>query len=163
MIDYGAIVIKDGKCVQKDHFDHMIDSVGYVDPQMDGNYFSFIGDKEVTFAFYKNIVKIKSIDEYNNKIIFVGNTNYVGWKYYEDFVSTNDDAYWFRIKNLGNNSYVFKIKYKGHKYKVFFGYGIDVYFYKRTHRPNYYSSIEFKISSFVYDLKDKFDQIIHKY
>ena len=69
MIDYGAIAFKNGKLISTDMFTPMIDMVGWEDTDKDmyhdykankyrplelnGNYFAYVGDADVTLAFYK--------------------------------------------------------------------------------------------------------------
>lgn len=76
MVDYGVIVLKDGVFVNKNFglFRHMIDAIGCdirvvtdedgnpVD--LDGNFFDYIGDKDMFIAFYRYqmvVVKDKKI------------------------------------------------------------------------------------------------------
>lgn len=44
-----------------------------------------------------------------------------------------------------NGYYVFKWKYKGNRYKVYFGYGVDIDYYKKYRIVNYYRSPEFRL------------------
>ena len=49
------------------------------------------------------------------------------------------------------------MKYRGHKYKVAFGYGVDLKYYKKTHIIDYYGTPWFKIGSLCRDIKYKFE------
>lgn len=169
-IDYGAISFVDGKCIQKDMFNDMKESVGWSDADkenhLDGNYFAYLGDKDFTVCFYKCSVKIyinnKPSWEEKDYKIWLNCSNYIGWKKYKDyfyyFDSDDNKLYTVQIviKNKGNSSYDFKMNYKGHKYRCVFGYGIDYEFYKKTGRYNYYSSPEYKLSCILYKIKSFF-------
>lgn len=52
-----------------------------------------------------------------------------------------------------NGYYVAKFSLDGDKYKVYFGYGVDLSFYKKTRRVNYYRSPEFYIVKLTYNVK----------
>lgn len=173
MMDYGAIAFKNGKLISTDMFTPMIDMVGWEDTEEDvyydyhnnagiplnlkGNYFAYIGDEEHTVAFYKT--HIRMIEKFNdgifrNEIEFLGCTHYIWskWKYWFD------DSF---IKVTKRNGYlVCKWRYKGDRYKVYFGYGVDLGYYKKYHIVNYYRSPEFifryAIPSWI---KDKVDEI----
>jgi hypothetical protein len=72
MIDYGAIAFKNGKLISTDMFTPMKDMVGWEDSDKDtyeyngkekclklnGNYFAYIGDKDITIGFYKEQIFI---------------------------------------------------------------------------------------------------------
>lgn len=155
MIDYGAIAFRDGVCIQKDYFMSMKDAVGYTVDGIEGNYFSFVGDDELTFAFYRcrlSIIKDKN-NQNDMEEIFFNHTHFVGWKKYANYVIVKNDFVDYEVKNLGHNSYKFTTEYKGHKYKVIFGYGIDFPYYQRTGKYNYYRSFSHKIKNFLYRLK----------
>lgn len=164
-IDYGAIAFKDGVCIQEEEFNDMKKSVGYETEKQKGNFFSYVGDKYLTACFYKSYILFisngKPVEKFeeNSGVLYVG-VGYVDWKKYENYiVIEKDDGFEFvdfTIKNLGYNSYDFRMEYNGHKYRCVYGYGIDYPFYKRTKRFNYYRSIEFKISSIKYKISNIF-------
>ena len=58
-----------------------------------------------------------------------------------------------------NGYYVCKWKYKGNKYKVYFGYGVDLPYYKKYRMVNYYRSPEF----FVYNVRDWIKNKIYEF
>ncbi len=59
-----------------------------------------------------------------------------------------------------NGYYVCRWKYKGDKYKVYFGYGVDLGLYKKTkliHFVNYYRLPQHVVKNFFRDLKYKWE------
>ena len=54
MIDYGAIVIKNGKVInQNEMFPDMMNCVGWENDDARNNYFAYAGNKELTLCFYR--------------------------------------------------------------------------------------------------------------
>ena len=145
MIDYGSIAFKNGICVQEDVFQDMEKAVGYSSFPLQGNYFSFVGDKDLTFCFYKEHLRVECCVPSYNKIIFFNCCNYEGWKKYRDYVYIHNHLVEYEVVNKRNKTYEFHCEYNGNSYRVVFGYGIDLEFYKRTKRFNYYRSLEFFI------------------
>ena len=166
MIDYGAIGFKNGKLISTDMFTPMMDTVGWEDTDKDlgweedihgekvstplklkGNYFLYIGDKDHTIAFYKASIDMiewnKSIDEHNFTVKdeWFNWTNYNGWKswdkHFGEWTRGGKYANLIVVKPR-NGYYVLKWEYKGNKYKVYFGYGVDLDWYKKTHMVNYF-------------------------
>ena len=152
MIDYGAIAFKNGNLISTEMFTPMIDMVGWEDTKEDtyhnyntdkdeplklkGNYFAYIGDAECTVAFYKTGMRI--IEQ-------------IGGEFWHDYELFSNDYYtWSKWKKWmygnemkvtkRNGYYVFRWKYKGDKYKVYFGYGVDLPCYKKYRIVNYYRS-----------------------
>lgn len=167
MIDYGAIAFKNGKLISTGMFTPMIDTVGWEDTETDtyhdyntdkdeplklkGNYFAYIGDKDCTVAFYKTGLRI--VEMFNNE--FWSSTEWFcngcyTWSKWVNWVKGNDMKVTKR-----NGYYVFKWKYKGDKYKVYFGYGVDYDCYKKYQIVNYYRSpmyvIPYKIPRWIKD------------
>jgi hypothetical protein len=62
-----------------------------------------------------------------------------------------------------NGYYVFKWKYKGDKYKVYFGYGVDFDYYKKYKIVNYYRSPKFMIYKIPRIIKNKIYDFKYKY
>lgn len=176
MIDYGAIAFKNGKLISTGEFTPMKNMVGWEDSENDkcrffgtggedspmhfkGNYFAYIGDKECTIAFYKCTIAIvyKHNDMYWGEIEILNSTNYTWskWKHttrYGDIVVTKRNGY-----------YVCRWNYKGDKYKVYFGYGVDFDSYKDYRIVNYYRSIPYFWNQFKWSLeklKWKIERII---
>ena len=66
MIDYGAIVLKNGKLINNDMFVPMEKAVGWTDEnvtdykgnpmRLKNNYFNYIGDRDHTIGFYKTSI-----------------------------------------------------------------------------------------------------------
>ena len=184
-IDYGAIAFKNGKLISTKMFTPMIDMVGWEDTEQDtytvyetngevekplklnGNYFAYVGDSDCTIAFYKeHMVIVEKFDDgdFYYKYEYFGSTKYT-WSKWEDY-TWNDFINPCKIKVTKRNGYlVFKWKYKGDKYKVYFGYGVDLPYYKKWHIVNYYRSPEFMLRSIkrwfkdkAYDMRFKFEE-----
>jgi hypothetical protein len=47
--------------------------------------------------------------------------------------------------------------YRGHKYKVAFGYGVDLAYYKKTHIIDYYGTPWFRAKSWLEDIHYKIE------
>ena len=137
IIDYGAIAWKDGKLISTDIFTPMIDTVGWHDDDIDGGNFVTIGDKDLTLGFYKSmitIVRSKHTDYYS-----FGSEEYEGWRYWNKMLVTGGDVVEVFVKpKRFHDYYVCKMNYNGHKYKVAFGYGVDLGGYKKWHMIDYY-------------------------
>ena len=136
-IDYGALLVKNGKVVNKDEtFMNMQNAVGWTDvidkkssETIDGNSFVYLGDEELTLAFYKTFIEIVV-----NKERY-GEVWQLNFKKHEDrYKQTNYDKRVLRlnigqtnikIKKLTDVVYHLSVKYKGNFYHVFYGYGID--------------------------------------
>jgi hypothetical protein len=152
MIDYGAIAFKNGKLISTEMFTPMMDMVGWEDTANDtyhdynaekdvplklkDNYFAYIGDKDCTIAFYKTTMRIvdKFEGDFYNKVEYFGNSEYI-WRKWESWQDGNNI-----IVTKRNGYFVCKWKYKGDKYKVYFGYGVDYGSYKKWRIVNYYRS-----------------------
>ena len=187
--DYGAIAFKNGKIISTEVFTPMIDMVGWEDTENDvyesrshivgesesdymkpiklnGNYFAYVGDKDCTLAFYKEQIVI--VERYGDGTFgryheFFNFTPYK-WYKWEKYVGINDGKF-PKVKVTKRNGYlVCKWKYKGDKYKVYFGYGVDLPYYKKCRIVNYYRSpkwiIKHEIPRWfkdkIYDLKERF-------
>ena len=157
MIDYGAIAFKNGKLISTDMFTSMIDMVGWEDTENDryhdynentyvrlnlkGNYFSYVGDYDCTVAFYKNGLRV--IERFENEFWNYSewfDNSYYTWSKWSKFINDNKAKVTKR-----NGYYVFKWRYKGDSYKVYFGYGVDFNYYKKCHMVNYYRSPKYII------------------
>lgn len=169
MVDYGAIAFKNGKLISTKWFTPMIEMVGWEDTDKDtyhnyqtdkdeplklvDNYFAYVGDKECTLAFYKEQIVI--VSKYNDGTFgyhheYLNNTGYTWskWKYY--FAGKSDV-----VVTKRNGYLVCKWKYKGDKYKVYFGYGVDLSYYKKRHIVNCFRSPEYKFYEIKHWLEDK--------
>lgn len=171
MIDYGAIAFKNGKLISTDMFTPMVDMVGWEDNKNDryydyytdtykplklnGNYFAYIGDKDCTLAFYKcQIVLCQKYEDgsfsYHHECF--DSTNYT-WSDWEIYAGV--DYYTIAKVTKRNGYFVCKWKYKGDKYKVYFGNGVDLRYYKKWHIVNYYRSPEYGLYRIKSWFKDK--------
>lgn len=175
MIDYGAIAFKNGKLISTDMFTPMKDMVGWEDSEHDtyhdfyteedrslclkGNYFAYIGDQEYTVAFYKcTIVMAQRIDDEFRLEMEILNSSYYIWSKWEHLTRYGDI-----IVTKRNGYYVCRWNYKGDKYKVYFGYGVDFNSYKKWHIVNYYRSIPYLWNQLKWNLeklKWKIEKII---
>jgi hypothetical protein len=96
---------------------------------------------------------MRIIEKINGKffseIEYFGNTYYT-WTKWEKWLCGSN------IKVTKRNGYyVCKWTYNGDKYKVYFGYGVDLKSYKKWHIVNYYRSIPFHIRRLPYNIKNK--------
>lgn len=180
-IDYGAIAFKNGKLISTEVFTPMIDMVGWEDTESDthtiyetngeveaplnlkGNCFAYVGDKDCTIGFYKGrIIYVNKYSDgyfrYETENFYYTNYHWNKWEGYVDTVDMN------MAKVTKRNGYlVFKWKYKGDKYKVYFGYGVDLPYYKKWHIVNYYHSPAFVFSSIKRWFKDKAYDVSFKF
>ena len=180
MMDYGAIAFKNGKLISTEMFTPMKDMVGWEDTkdnvytyypvkgksvdlplELKDNYFAYIGDIDCTVAFYKTSIVI--VERYNNK-----DKNY--FHNYENFSNRYKWSKWdcyagrSEVKVTRRNGYyVCKWKYKGDKYKVYFGYGVDLPYYKQWRMVNYYRSPKHLASKAKRWIKGKVDEFKWKY
>ena len=172
MIDYGAIAWKNGKLISTDMFTPMKDMVGWDDSDLDledplvDDYFAYIGDKDLTLAFYKDIMRIyHPIHPYDNDTIFFGSESFEGWKRWRYWTITNGKYVEIIVKpKRFHDYYVCHMKYNGDKYKVAFGYGVDLGYYEKWRIIDYFGTPWYKIGSkwrdirydiklFLYDIK----------
>lgn len=164
-IDYGAIAFKNKKLISTDVFTPMKDTCGFSDKDnregnFDGNYFVVCGDNDLCVGFYKTLITWKTNYEDTAKSeTFDWYQEFKKWKYW-----VKDILYESKELNGGyeevyitvkpRNGYcVAKWNYKGDKYKVYFGYGVDLNFYKKTKRVNYYRSPEYYLKELKYKIK----------
>lgn len=170
MMDYGAIAFKNGKLISTDMFTPMMDMVGWEDDEQDtyhdyatdkdvplnlnDNYFAYIGDSDCTLAFYKcTMIIVKKFDDgtFSYHYEFFNCTNYT-WSKWEDYAGEG----FAKIKVTKRNGYlVCKWKYRGNRYKVYFGYGVDLGCYEKYHIVNYYRSPKYRLYEIKQWFKDK--------
>lgn len=163
--DYGAIAFKNGKLITTDMFTPMIDMVGWEDTENDvrtqyynqgknlvplklkDNFMAYIGDKDCTVAFYKEqmvIVERFNDGTFSYHYTYFNCTNYK-WYKWEDWIGLGAKKL-TKIKVTKRNGYlVCKWKYKGDRYKVYFGYGVDLKYYNYCGIVNFYRSPEYVI------------------
>ena len=158
MIDYGAIAWKNGKLISTDMFTDMEDMVGWSDDgehSLEGNYFAYIGDKDLTLAFYKTSMRIyRPTFSYDNDNIFFGSERFEGWKKWWMWTTSNHkDAEIIVKPKRFHGYYVCRMKYNGDKYKVAFGYGVDLGYYEKYHIIDYYGTPRFRVKSLYRDFK----------
>lgn len=165
MIDYGAIAWKNGKLISTEMFTPMKDMVGWDDSDINDpkhrlvdNYFVYVGDKELTIAFYKSIIRIHKQDVVEDETIFFGSERFYKWKEWSDFfiVGKLHDFIKISVKPVKfHDYYIFKMKYKGDNYKVAFGYGVDLSYYKKYHIIDYYGTPWFRFKELKSKIIDK--------
>lgn len=167
MIDYGAIAFKNGKLISKSMFDDMKEMVGWEDTDKDvyesrshaegepesnymlplklkNNYFTYVGDFDCTLAFYKGQIVIAdrySDGSFNYHHEYLNCTNYI-WSKWKCFAGENLAEV---VVTKRNGYFVCKWKYKDDKYKVYFGYGVDIGYYKKWRMVNYYRSPVYRL------------------
>lgn len=161
MIDYGAIAWKNGKLISTDVFTPMKDMVGWddsdldIEPPLEGNYFAYIGDKDLTLAFYKDVMRIHhSTHLYDNDTIYFGSESFEGWKRWRYWTISNNKYVEIIVKpKRFHDYYVCHMKYNGDKYKVAFGYGVDLGYYEKWRIIDYFGTPWYKIGSIWHDIK----------
>jgi len=173
MVDYGAIAWKDGKLISTDMFTPMEDMVGWSDEDKNkvlcadlsstlaNNYFAYIGDKDFTIGFYKDVMRLYSPSDscYNDSIYF-GSEPYEGWRRWRKWCLVGldyDEAEIVVWPRRFHDYYICKMTYRGHKYKVAFGYGVDLKYYKKTHIIDYYGTPWFRAKSWLRDIHYKIE------
>ena len=167
MVDYGAIAWKDGKLISTDMFTPMEDMVGWSDKdddkefKLDGNCFAYIGDKDFTVGFYKSLMRIHcSLDDYYTETVYFGEESFEKWRCWRKwgFLNSIDDSFELIVRpRRFHDYYICTMNYRGHKYKVAFGYGVDLKYYKKTHIIDYYGTPWFRIGSLCRDMKYRFE------
>ena len=167
MMDYGAIAWKDGKLISTDMFTPMEDMVGWSDEnddkefKLNGNCFAYIGDKDFTVGFYKSLMRIHcSLDDYYTETVYFGEESFEKWRCWRKwgFLNSIDDSFELIVRpRRFHDYYICTMNYRGHKYKVAFGYGVDLKYYKKTHIIDYYGTPWFRIGSLYRDMKYKFE------
>lgn len=177
MIDYGAIAFKNGRLISTEMFTPMIDMVGWEDTDQDvyesrahyvgepesnymlplrlkGNFYAYIGDRDCTIAFYKEQIVIAqrySDGSWDRTHEYFNCTHYT-WLKWTDYVG---DAFSDKLTITKRNGYlVCRWKYRGDRYKVYFGYGVDLSYYRKWRCVNYFRSAKYLIHSARRSIKD---------
>ena len=164
MIDYGAIAWKNGKLISTDMFTPMKDMVGWDDSDVKNvstelplvnNYFAYVGDKDFVLAFYKSVMRIYNTHfSLDNDNIYFGSERFEGWRAWRLYTFSNDKDVEIVVKpKRFHDYYVCHMKYNGDKYKVAFGLGVDLEYYKKWHIIDYYGTPWFRIISEYRDFK----------
>lgn len=178
MIDYGAIAFKNGKLISTEMSTSMITTCGFSDKNkllpgrkspFDGNFSIVIGDKTLVIGFFKTYVawwydcfpdEKNPEARYDSDGEYFGFSEYVKWKKWEkDFYIGLKNHANLTVKHK-NGYYVAKLKFNGDNYKIYFGYGVDFDFYKKTKRVNYYRSPEYLIKSCTITIIHKLKTLI---
>lgn len=121
MIDYGAIVIKNGKVInQGKMFSDMKNCVGWEDEKIQHNYFAYVGNEEITLCFYRNHFDIYENKKYVNEIWPDFSPIHCKKSHY---INTNFGT--IKVKTLANQVHCAYFSIDGNHYKVIFGFGID--------------------------------------
>lgn len=162
MIDYGAIAWKNGKLISTEFFTPMKDTVEWTDNgelSLEDNYFVYIGDKNFTVAFYKSCMRIYNPNyTYDSETIFFGSEDFEGWKKWRKTFIVGGNRNFVEItvkKRKFHNYYICNMVYNNDKYKVAFGYGVDLGYYKKYKIIDYYGTPWFRVRSLIRDIKDK--------
>lgn len=165
MIDYGAIAWKNGKLISTDMFTPMKDMVGWDDSDVKSdsrtelplvnNYFAYVGDKDFTLAFYKSGMRLYNPNyTYDSQTVWFGSERFIKWKAWKFFTYAHEELVDIIVKpKRFHDYYVCHMKYNGDKYKVAFGYGVDLEYYKKWHIIDYYGTPWFRIISEYRDFK----------
>lgn len=161
MIDYGAIAWKNGKLISTDMFTDMKDMVGWDDSDLDiedplvGNYFAYIGDKDFILAFYKSVMRIYNpYFTHDDDVIFFGSERFEGWKKWWFWTESNHKDIEITVKpKRFHDYYVCHMKYNGDEYKVAFGYGVDLAYYKKWHIIDYFGTPWYRAKGMWFNFK----------
>lgn len=121
MIDYGTIVIKNGKVINQNiMFQDMFSCVGWTKEKVDGNFFAYVGNEKITLCFYKNFFHIYEDKEFVGEI----------WPNFSPvssrkshYIKTKNIS--IKVKTLSRCVHCAYFTIDGSYYKVIFGYGID--------------------------------------
>ena len=114
MIDYGAVVFKNGKRINHDMFMDMQEAVGW-SGEPDGDYFVYVGDSHVTVCFYKTYFVV-FLNGGKVDAVLPGDWRSIQREY---------DGAKVRVKRIADWVFHFSMKYNGDRYHVIYGYGID--------------------------------------
>lgn len=161
MVDYGAIAWKDGKLISTDMFTPMEDMVGWSCEGLRSNYFAYIGDINFTVCFYKDTMRI--VCPHNlikDELVYLNGTTFEGWRCWRKWYMINsiDETVELIVRpRRFHDYYICTMKYRGHKYKVAFGYGVDLAYYKKTHIIDYYGTPWFRVKSWLRDIHYKIE------
>ena len=91
---------------------------------------------------------------FDNDKIYFGNERFEGWRAWGLYTFSNNKDVEIVIKpKRFHNYYVCHMKYNGDKYKVAFGYGVDLEYYKKWHIIDYYGTPWFRVKSLCRNLK----------
>lgn len=131
IIDYGAVLFKNGECQNKDEFFmNMQDAVGWCDmdakgnDRINGNYFAYAGDEHMTVAVYKG--RLDVFVDRKPALELWGMTPDASWSSRMSYRFLLGGAE-FCLRQVGKDNYVFwlQFSYKGDHYNIVYGYGID--------------------------------------
>ena len=143
MTDYGSVVKKNDKIIQTEMFMDMKDAVGFTIDKIpysyyssysnevrnctiniDGEFFSYIGDRELLLCIYKGSIYFIS----NEEIVRIQRDLWLNYDlpYELQKLEFTINGVNFRIKRLAKNKHRYKLRfsYKGDLYEVLYGYGV---------------------------------------
>jgi len=126
--DYGVVVKKNGKIINKDVFIPMAETIGVSYKKsrdgypIDGEYFIFIGDKDFYIGIYKGMLSVYSKNE---KICVIGDLNHYAIKGTKYSYETTVNGVKLAIKRVGEgHRYILRFHYKNDFYEALYGYGV---------------------------------------
>ena len=137
MLDYGAVVFKNGVQINKEqYFMNMNEAVGWDDDdnsnkldkpnKLAGNYFAYVGDSELTIAVYKYYCMVAENKNVTHEIWGTRRkANESTWNYRCNRFSIGNTN--FTLRSLAKHDKVLWLQftYKGDYYNIIYGYGID--------------------------------------
>lgn len=180
MVDYGAILVRDGKRMNERMFMGNTDT-GYVDDNFTQDMFVCVGDGSILICAYKCMIVV----EFNGQsyTFFCGyafkskkEKNQYNKKTYEYVLNEYDDSIeseyvsenaigcgitlnFERLdKTINSNKFKVSFSYNGHNYEIYFGYGVDPSYevFKRLtddpEKPYGYTDTEIAVLTPIYDL-----------
>jgi len=100
-------------------------------------------------------------NEYDNEEIYFNNSPFEKWskwrKWYLPSSLLSDEVVLIVRPRRHHDYYICTMTYRGHKYKVAFGYGVDLAYYKKTHIIDYYGTPWFKVSNWLSNMHYKIE------
>lgn len=128
LIDYGAVLIKNGKVINENQFFmDMEKSVGCKIDKVDGQYMIYAGDPDFVVATYKTILTVAVNKEIGPMYFGLG----LGKEPYESYRNKKvrhcycSNGVHLTIKKIWYGVYHAKFTYKGDFYSIIYGHGID--------------------------------------
>ena len=152
-VDWGAIGFKNKKCLSTENFTSPLETVGYVNDEIGNKYFIVIGDRDISIGFFKDTFTLfyngSKIDTFfcNQEKGVSSRAQYkkVGNEVHGRFTNftVKDGSMYWTIKIEKDGTYTFYGRYKNNDYEVHFGYGIDLKYYLKSNKYNYYTSFNY--------------------
>ena len=126
MIDYGAVLIKNGKVMNENQFFmDMESSVGCKIDGIDGQYSVYAGDSEFVIATYKTVLRVAANGKLGPLWFGLDREDEYGINANKIIIHERYNGVQFTIKNIYRGVFHASFTYKGNFYNIIYGYGID--------------------------------------